>query len=145
MENGDIAVFEKPVRACIFEGLIASPPKTSKKLLNIFSKKDHDTKPLHGWEANELPLKSLIDSVNRLNAGTFLFSLLGSDMEEPIYKWLVRKGVALPVYCYDRLEDFREDIKYNRALHTIYVVEQEHAAVLGLRAKVVLPTTTWGY
>lgn len=138
-------MFEKPVRACIFEGLIASPPSTTRRLLGTFSKKDPDTKPLHGWTANELPLKSLIDSVNRLNVGTFLFSLLGPDMEEPIYKWLVRKGVSIPVFGYAQLEDFREDIKYNRGLHTIYVVEDEHAALLGLRAKVVSPTVAWGY
>jgi hypothetical protein len=143
LERGDIAVFDRPTRACIFEGLLANPPSTSRKFLNLFSKSDVNEKPLHGWTANELPLKSLVDSFTRLEIPTFVFSLLGEDMEEAIYKWLVRKNASVPVYCYSSIEDFREDLRYNRSLHTIFVVEEEHAAVLGLRSKVVSPTAAW--
>jgi hypothetical protein len=143
LEKGDIAVFERPTRACIFEGLLASPPSTSKKLLNVFNSKDPGVKGLKSWTANELPLKSLVDSFNRLGIPTFVFSLLGDDMEEPIYNWLVRRNAAVPVFCYNTIEEVQEELKYNRNLHVIYVTEQDHAAVLGMRAKVVLPTAPW--
>lgn len=140
MERGDIAVYERPERACIFEGLLAVPPH---KLKTFFKREEDAETSLKKWKANELPLKSLIDGTNRLGIHTQVVTLLGPDMEEPVYQWLLRKGVSCSVHAYGSLAEAIEDFKYNRALHTIMVPDQEMAAQIGLRAKVVSPTTTW--
>lgn len=140
MEGGDIADYSAPERACLFEGLLAEPPTKIKRLAYL-SKDAQDN--LKGWRANELPLKSLIDSTNRLGIHTHVFTLLGPTMEEPIYQWLLRKGVACTVYGYATLEDAMEDFKYNRGLHTIYVPTQDLAHRIGIRAKVVSPSAPW--
>jgi hypothetical protein len=141
MERGDIAVFDRPSRACIFEGVLANPPSTVSKLVGKLSRESDLS--LSRWTANEIQLKSLIDTTNRLNAHTMVFTLMGAAFEEPIYQWLLRKGVATTVQGYTSIEEFREDLKYNRGLHTVYVSDQEHYAALGLRAMCVSPTTVW--
>jgi hypothetical protein len=144
MEGGDIAAFDRPSRACIFEGLLAEPPTRKKALAARFSKdKDVEVTSLRAWVANERPLKSLIDTTNRVGIHTMVFTLMGPAMEEPIYQWLLQKGVTTTVRGYNAIEEFSEDLKYDRGIHTVYVTKQEHWSVLGLRATVVSPTTPW--
>lgn len=141
MERGDIATYVAPERACLFEGLIAEPPTKLHRLLNLVDKDATDD--LKRWKANEMPLKSLIDSTNRLGIHTQVFTLLGPFMEEPIYHWLLRKGVSCSVYGYTNINDALDDFKYNRGLNTIYVPTTELAHTIGIRAKVVSPSTSW--
>lgn len=140
MERGDIATYDRPERACIFEGLLAEPPS---RLKSFFKKEENAETSLKKWKANELPLKSLIDSTNRLGIHTQVFTLLGLEMEEPVYQWLLRKGVSCSVHAYDSLEEAIQDFKYNRSLNIIFVQDQEMALDIGLRAKVVSPTIAW--
>lgn len=141
MERGDIASYASPERACLFEGLLADPPNRVRRMFGML----RDTEDgLKGWVANELPLKSLIDSTNRLNIHTHVFTLMGGPMEEPIYQWLLRKGVSCTVHGYSSIDDALEDFRYNRGLHTIYVPTTELAYRIGIRAKVVSPTAAWG-
>lgn len=140
MERGDIATYDRPERACMFEGLLANPPH---KLRTLFRREEDALTSLKNWTANELPLKSLIDSTNRLHIHTQVFTLLGHDMEELVYQWLLRKGVACSVYAYSSIDDAITDFRYNRSLHTIYVPTQEVASQIGLRAKVVSPSIAW--
>lgn len=138
MENGDIAAFDRPQRACMFEGLLAQPP-TSRFLRFKRSQTDN----LNGWKANELPLKSLIDNTNRLGVHTLVFTFLGEPYEELIYRWLLNKGVSCTVLAYDDIPDALEDFKYNRSLQTILVPDQDLAHMIGIRAKVVSSDKAW--
>ncbi len=145
MEKGDIGNIQSPTQACIFEGLLASPPAEKKGLRSFISKKTlnwDDTLKL--WLPNEMPLKSLIDTTNRLGIVTYVFTLLGEDAADPVYRWLLRKGVACPVESYPDIESIRDDLKYNRRLNTLYVPKEEYAQVVGIRAKVVSPVSVWG-
>lgn len=140
MEGGDIAAFSRPERACIFEGLLASPPQ---KFRMLFKRAPEDTPSLKGWRANEMPLKSLVDSTNRLGVHTLVFTLMGASFEDEIYRWLIKKGVTCTVFAYDSLEEAIDDFKYNRGLHTIMVADQEMAFNIGIRAKVVSTEHAW--
>jgi hypothetical protein len=145
MEKGDIGYIQSPTQACLFEGLLASPPPDKKGLRSLLSKKpDNWDEALKLWVPHELPLKSLIDTTNRLGIVTYVFTLLGDDSVDAIYRWLLKKGVACPVEAYPNIETIRDDLKYNRRLSTLYVAEEEHAKVVGIRATVVSPISAWG-
>jgi hypothetical protein len=146
MEKGDISTHDHPSLACVFEGLLANPPKRSSRIFGKLKRVDDDLpSDLRGWTPNELPIKSLIDLTNRIGISTLVITFMGPDMEEPIYRWLLRKGVAPNVQGYRSIEEFREDLKYNRLLSTVYVADSEQAAQLGIRATVVSTTSTWSY
>lgn len=144
MEGGDIAMFGRPGQACVFEGLIASRPTGAAgvKCKYYERTKDWDS-ALKLWKPNDLPLKSLIDAVNRLNISTEVITFLPQEAVEPIYKWLVRKGVTPVVERYETPQDYELDLRYNRSIHSVYVADQEIAHILGMRATVIPPTTAW--
>ncbi len=140
MERGDIAIYELPQRACLFEGLIAVPAKN-----RFFKRRSSDeVTRLKGWTANELPLKTLIDQTNRLGFTTAVFTTLGTHMEDDVYRWLLRRGVSCPVYAFDSLEEAIEAYRFNFSFHTIYVPTTELAHAFGMRATAVDPSTSWG-
>jgi hypothetical protein len=140
MERGDIAIYERPERACLFEGLIASPTKR-----RVFKfRPNDDITTLKGWVAHELPLKTLIDQTNRLDITTAVFTTLGTHMEDDVYRWLTRRGVSCPVYAFDSLAEAVEAYRYNFSFHTIYVPTTELAQMFGIRATAVDPLTSWG-
>ena len=140
MEKGNIAEHHRYERACIFENLLANPPKTPK----WFPSRSDADNPLKGWTANELPLKSVIDSTNRLGLPLAVITLLGVDMEDPIYRWLLKRGVACTVLAFDGLEDALEAFKYNQWFRTIYVPTEELAQIIGIRSTVVSPSAAFG-
>lgn len=124
----------------IFEGLLASPPP---KRFFQRSLSDGWEKELRKWKPNDLPLKALIDSYDRLGISTEVYTLLGYDAADAIESWLTRKGVSLAVYGYETIEELAYDLRFKRSMRTIYVPEQEQAAVIGLRAQVVDPKKAW--
>jgi hypothetical protein len=144
MERGEITDFVRVGQACVFEGLIASPPAGTSLIKEKFYERNNNwTSALKLWRPNDLPLKSLIDSTVRLGIATDVITFLSEEAVEPIYQWLLRKGVTCPVTYYEDVESYEVDLRYNRAIRVVYVSNQEHARTLGMRATVVPPTTAW--
>jgi hypothetical protein len=147
MERGDIGDYTRPGQACVFEGLIASPPEKKK-----FSLSKHDTYQRQGkweqalalWVPNELALKSLINHVRRLGITTDVITFLSPDAVDPIYNWLLRKGVSTGVYYYTSAQAYADDLKYDYSIRNVYVPSSEIGAIIGMRATTVAPTTIWG-
>lgn len=144
MENGDIGAYTIASQACVFEDLLAARPIGSAALKEKFyARRGEWEKALKLWKPNDLPLKSLIDSVNRRNIETAVVTFLPDEAVEDIYKWLVRKGVSCTVNAYESPEDYEADLRYDRGVKVVYVPSKEIAYTLGMRATVVSPTSAW--
>lgn len=142
MEGNDISFDTKLAQASFFEGVLAHPPMNSPRYLFHKSRNNWESAiPL--WKPNDMPMRSLVDCVNRLGIGTDVITFLHEEAVEPIYQWLLRKGVQTTVLWYPSVEDYRDDIKYNMGLKVVYVPEQDDALILGIKAKVVSPNTAW--
>jgi len=85
----------------------------------------------------------LIDTSDRLGIDTEIYTFLGEDAVEPIESWLVRKGISLPVYSYTDIKELAYDLRFKRSVRTLYVPEQEQAAIVGIRAQVVDSEKAW--
>lgn len=145
MERGDIGDFVLPGQACVFEGLLASPPdKVSNKLKYRFHMASNDwDAALRLWKTNDLPVKSLIDSVKRKGITTLVVTFLSPDAVEPIYRWLLRKGITTTVEFYESPEAYADDLRYNRSILNVYVPETEMAHIIGFRATVISNQLAW--
>lgn len=144
MQGNDISSYAPLAQALVFEGLLASPPEGPKAVLeNINRKRGNWESVLRLWTPHELPLKALSDSVNRLGLGTDIYTFLHEDAVPVIDNWLVRKGISTPVYYYPSVELLEYDLRFQRAIRTIYVANEEHAKVLGIRSTVVQNNTAW--
>lgn len=144
MEGNDISVHDRIGQASMFEGVLATPPAGSKKLKAKFyeGRNDWDS-VIRLWTPNDMPIRSLVDCVNRLGLGTEVITFLHPDAVEPIYNWLSRKGVSTSVLYYEDIEQYNEDFKYNRGLRVFYTTDVEDAQLIGMRATVVNPNTAW--
>jgi hypothetical protein len=139
MQGNDIGTFGDIGQGVIFEGLLASPP-----VRKFFERSSNDwDKELRKWKAHELPLKALIDTSDRLGVNTEVYTFLGSDAVDAIEDWLLRKSISLPVFSYNDIEDLAYDLRFKRSVRTIYVPDQEQAAIIGLRATVVDNKKAW--
>jgi hypothetical protein len=145
MERGDIGDFSVPGQACVFEGLLASPPASRiDRVREQYHMRRGDWEAVVTmWVPHELAVKSLIDTVKRLGISTEVITFLDAGAVEPIYQWLVRKGLVTTVRYYERPEAFAEDLKYDWSIRNVFCADQEVAAILGMRATVVSPKTTW--
>lgn len=142
MEGNDIFAHSTLEQATIFEGVVASPPPISPRYLLAKARGDWEVL-IPMWKPNNLPMRSLSDCVNRLQIGTDVITFLSPDAVDPIYNWLVRKGVSTPVMWYPSATDYYNDLKYNMGLKVVYVANEEDASVLGMRARVVSSTMAW--
>lgn len=140
MLGNDIREHHDIGQGVIFEGLLATPPAA--RLFKWGQVKDWD-KELRRWKGNDLPLKALIDSYDRLGISTEVYTFLGEDAPEAVENWLLRKGISLAVYGYSDINELAYDLRFKRSMRTIFVPEQEQAAVIGLRAQVVDPRKAW--
>jgi hypothetical protein len=139
MQGNDIGAFGDIGQGVIFEGLLASPP-----VRKFFERSSNDwDKELRKWKAHELPLKALIDTSDRLGVNTEVYTFLGSDAVDAIEDFLLRKSISLPVFSYNDIEDLAYDLRFKRSVRTIYVPDQEQAAIIGLRATVVDNKKAW--
>lgn len=144
MERGDISIGSAIGQAALFEGVLAKPPTGVASVKEkYYQRRGAWDEAIKLWTPNDLPLKSLIDSVERLGISTDVITFLSVDAVEPIYRWLVRKGVTTPVYYYEDAEAYAVDLKYNRAIRVVYVPTKEVAYTLGMRATVVSPDAAW--
>lgn len=147
MERGDIAEYSIPGQACVFEGLIAHPPV--KKNLNylkcqVYEKQGKWDDALRLWVPNELPLKSMIHHIKHLGISTTVITFLSADAVDPVYRWLLRKGVSADVLYYESASAYADDLKYDRSVRAVYVPDQNMAFDIGMRAVTVSSTATWG-
>jgi hypothetical protein len=139
VQGNDIANFNDIGQGVIFEGLLATPPPQ-----RLFKRSNNDwNKELSKWKAHDLPLKALVDTSDRLGVDTEVYTFLDFEAVDAIDAWLARKGVSLPVYYYENVEELAYDLRFKRSVRTIYVPEQEQAAVIGLRATVVDNKKAW--
>ena len=145
MERGDIGNYARMYQACIWEGVLASPPETlsSKARYKVADLKSDWETMIGMWKPLDKSVKSLIDCVNRLGIGTDVVTFLSPEAVDPIYKWLVKKGVSTSVIYYESPEEYAIDLRYNRGIKTVYVASQDDALTLGLRAHVLKPDTAW--
>lgn len=139
MLGNDISNYNTVGQGVIFENLLASPPKVRR-----FFKFNGDwDKEIKRWVPHELPLKALIDTSDRLGVDTEVYTLLPSEAVEPIESWLIRKGISLPVFAYETIQDLEYDLRFKRSIRTVFVSDPEHAKVLGIRATVVDNQKAW--
>lgn len=139
MQGNDIGVDYDAGQGVIFEGLLASPPPKS---FNLFKRtSDVTEKSIRNWKPNELSLKALIDTSDRLGVSTEVYTFL--PFADEIESWLFRKGVSLPVYHYVNVEELAYDLRFKRSIRRILVPTQEQAAIIGIRATVVDPQKAW--
>lgn len=140
MQGNDISDYYSPGQGVVFEGLLASPQQ--RRLFKNPVVSDW-RKELRRWKPNELPLKALIDTSDRLGISSEVYTFLGDDAVEAIDDWLLRKGISVPIYNYSNVEELAYDLKFKRSLRTIYVPLTEQAFIIGLRAQVVDPKKAW--
>lgn len=145
MERGDIGAFTSLGQACVFEGVLASPPQAiGRRVRERLYKQVNDwDSTLKLWKPHEIPIRSMSDHINRLGVATHVVTFLSNDAAEPIYRWLLRKGVAASVTYYPTPADYRDDLKYDLGIKTVYVPDSTIAAAVGIRAMVVTPETPW--
>lgn len=144
MEKGDIDAYTIFGQACIFEDLIAQRPTGATAVKEKFyARRGEWEKAMKLWKPNDLPLKSLIDSVERRGINTNVITFLPAEAEEAVYRWLLRKGVSCTVTTYASPEDYESDLRYDRSIKVVYVPSKEIAYTLGMRATVVSPASAW--
>lgn len=145
MEGNDIGSWSVSGQGVVFEGVLASPPHRrvpALKSLVAGRTPSWESRIAH-WKANDIPLKSMIDCVNRLGIKTSVYTFLAEDAVDPIERWLARKGVIATCLFYASPKLLAEDLIYDRSVHTVYVPSVELARELGVRATVVGPDTRW--
>jgi len=145
VEGNDIKAFAPIQQACLFEGVLASPPvKRVQKLRASKAVRQHEWNRYIGlWQAHEMPLKSLVDSVHRRGIGVEVYTCLPLGTEDAIDKWLFRKGVSVPIYHFEDINEIAAEMKYHSPSMRIHVATEEQAQVLGLRARVASPHREW--
>lgn len=144
MQGNDITEYASTGQGLVFEGLLASPPEgLNAGLETIRRRRNNWDRALQMWKPNELPLKALSDCVNRLGIGTDVYTFLHPDAADAIENWLIRKGISTPVYYYETPQLLEYDLRFQRAVRTIFVSDEEVAKVLGIRATVTSPERAW--
>ena len=145
MEGNDIQTFAPIQQACMFEGVLASPPsKTSTKMRAVKALRQHEWNRYVGlWQPHEMSIKSLVDSVRRRKIGVEVYTLIHEDMVDAIDGWLYRKGVSLPVYYFPDLATLSEDLKYHHPSLVVHVSTQEQAQAIGIKARVTDTFREW--
>lgn len=139
MQGNDIGSFADIGQGVIFEGLLASPPPK-----RLFTRTDSSwDKELSKWKPHDLPLKALIDTSDRLGVNTEVYTFLDADAVDAVEHWLVKKGISLPVFFYNNIEELAYDLRFKRSVRIIYVPDQEQASVIGIRATVVDNKKAW--
>lgn len=144
VERGDISAYAPPGLAVLFEGVLASPPDTLGKVIaNIRLRANDYDAYLTYWKAHEIPLKHVIDTINRKQIGVVVYTLLPVEVAEAIDRWLIKRNISTTVVPYADIDDLTETSKFFPEIKTIYVADQEYARRIGMKATVVTPETSW--
>lgn len=144
MQGNDIVSYQSVGYGAIFEDLLASPPAGVKSLGALLHKtRNNWDKFINQWTPNDMPLKALYDTTNRLGIGAEIYTFLHQDAAPAIESWLSRKGITSPVMYYESPQLLEYDLRFKRAVRTIFVPHKDQAAILGIRATVSSPTSAW--
>jgi hypothetical protein len=139
VQGNDISVGLDAGQGVIFEGLLAVPPD---KKYRLFQRPTElSEKYIREWKPNELALKALIDTSDRLGVSTEVYTFL--PFPEEIERWIFRKGVSLPVFQYTNVEELAYDLRFKHSIRRILVPTEEQANIIGMRATVVDPQKAW--
>jgi hypothetical protein len=163
MEGNDIGVTVHQHVACWFEGLLMHTAaneemederkhnrlafwRKNKNIEAITEGDEYIKATVRRWRPNEMALKSVIHLVEQLGIGVEVYTYYDPSFVPEITHWLARKGAIVQVYAYDSLRDLSDDLKYNRAVHTLFTPYEDDAATIGWhRATVVNPDGTFGF
>jgi hypothetical protein len=144
MLGNDISEYAAIAQGVVFDGLLATPPEGAKAILETIQRRRNNWDAVFRlWEPNDMPLRALSDSVNRLGLGTDIYTFTDADAVDAIDRWLVRKGINCPVYFYESPELLEYDLRFQRAVRIIYTSDEETALTLGIRSTVVSPDKAW--
>jgi len=145
VESNDISTFAPIQQGCIFEGVLASPPTgTVAKYRASKASRQHEWHRYIGlWVPHEMPIKSLVDLVNRRRIGVEVYTLLPPGAADAIEGWLFRKGVSVAVLPYDSLSVLADDLRYHHPSMVVHVANEDQARMIGVKARVVRPDGTW--
>ena len=163
MEGNDIGVTVHRHVACWFEGLlmhtISNDDMEDERKRNrlAFWRRKKQVEPItegdefirgmvRRWRPNEMPLKSIIHLTERLGIGVEVYTYYDPAFVPEIEHWLARRGANVQVYSFDSIRDLQDEMKYNRAVHTLFTPYEDDAAAIGWhRATVVNPDGTFGF
>lgn len=143
MQGNDIAPFMDARQGTMFEGVLASPPVGLKNRFKEIIARNDWSEIIPLWVAGIASVKSLSDSVNRLGIATDVYTFLSPAAIDPIEKWLIRKGISVPVYYYESATELAFDLTFNRSVRVVYTGVQDDASILGMRSTLVTPETIW--
>lgn len=142
MQGNDLMSYDVRGYGIVFEEVLASPPK--ERALQLFRKATNDwDKIISRWVPNELPLKAMIDTTDRLGIGCEVYTFLSEEAVNPIDQWLLRKGVSVPVYYYENPSYLEYDLRFKHSIRTILVGNKDTAEVIGIRARTVATDRGW--
>jgi hypothetical protein len=144
MLGNDIQSYDTIGYGVVFEELLASPPDGLKQIgTALFQARNNWERVIQLWKPNDLPLKALYDTTNRLGVGAEVYTFLHPDAVDAIDNWLQRKGMSLPILFYKTIEELEYDLRFKRSLRTIFVPHKDQAMALGIRATVTSPNSAW--
>ena len=144
MLGNDIQSYDYVGFGVVFEDLLATPPAKLKAIgASLYQARNNWNRVIEQWKPNDMPLKALYDTTNRLGIGAEVFTFLHPDAVPAIEQFLFRKDISVPVIYYKAVEDLEYDLRFKRAIRTIFVPHSEQASVLGMRATVTPPTSAW--
>lgn len=148
MQGNDISAFTDSRQGTMFEGVLANPPagrsfRILKEKISVSDSEEMWADRLTRWIPSTFPLKSLSDQVNRLGVMTEVYTFLSPNAVDPIGKWLIRKGVSVPVYYFESVAELAYDLSFNRSIVRIMTASPDDAQVLGLRSTVVSADKAW--
>jgi hypothetical protein len=144
MLGNDIQSYDYIGFGAVFEDLLATPPAGIKSLGKaLYQARNNWERVIELWKPNDMPLKAMYDTTNRLGIGAEVFTFLHPDAVPAIEQFLFRKDISVPVIYYKTVEDLEYDLRFKRAIRTIFVPHKEQASVLGIRATVTPPTSAW--
>lgn len=157
MQGNDIGVSYRLRYGCIAEGLLmsipegespADPPKGLLRRFKATSPEHRENDPVKEakvWAVNEMPMKSLLHLTAKLGVSVDVYTFLGEEYVPVLERWLARKGAYVRVYGYDSVWDLMDDLRFDREVQTVFTSDEEMARIIGMRATVVPPTSTWGH
>lgn len=148
MQGNDISAFIQARQATMFEGVLALPPvktltRLREKVLTSDTEESWEQR-LRLWTPATMSLKSMADHVNRLGIMTEVYTFLSENAVDPISRWLVRKGLSVPVYYYSNVGELSYDLTFNRSIRRVFTASEDDAQVLGIRSTVTTSDRAWG-
>ena len=85
MQGNDISEYAAIAQGVVFDGLLATPPEGAKAILETIQRRRNNWDAVFRlWEPNDMPLRALSDSVNRLGLGTDIYTFTDADAVDAI-------------------------------------------------------------